>query len=198
MSTEVNQELTDKIASRMKLLVFVLVVVPMILMAIYTEYRFRSIKAIVPYQTAGERDEARMELDVIPFHPVVGQRLYVPAYSHIYHQEGDPYLLTVTLNIRNTDMDNEIVVTSVRYFDTGGKELRSLLTKPLLLSKLAATEFVIARDDKSGGSGSSFIVEWQAGSEVSQPIVETVMVDTSSTQGISFTASAVVLSEDVK
>lgn len=176
-------------------MIFLIVIVPIVLLAFFTEYRFRSIESSIPYQLPNLRDEARMDIEIMPWHPVDGQRLYVPAYSHVYHQKGEPYLLTVTLNIRNTDVDNEIVVTSVRYFDTGGKELRSMLKKPLRLSPLAATEFVIEREDKSGGSGASFIVEWQAGTQVNQPLVETIMIDTRGQQGISFIASAVVLSE---
>ena len=195
MSNRITENQADKISRQIKLLVFLFVILPMLLLAGFVEYRFRSIENSLPDHSPSRRDEARTELDALPWHPVQGQRLYVPAYSHVYHQEGNPYLLTVTLNIRNTDVENEIVVTSARYFDSRGKELRSMLAKPLRLSPLAATEFVIERDDKAGGSGASFIVEWQAGTKVNQPIVETVMVDTSNSQGISFIASAVVLTE---
>jgi hypothetical protein len=195
MSTPFREERIEQISRHLKLLTFLFVIVPIVLLVIFIEFRFRSIEENFPPQTPSVRDEARVELDTMPWHPVTGQRLYVPAYSHVYHQEGDPYLLTVTLNIRNTDVENEIVITSVRYFDTSGKEIRSLLQKPLQLAPLAATEFVIQRDDKTGGSGASFLVEWQAGTEVNQPIVETVMVDTSNSQGISFTSSAVAISE---
>ena len=101
-------------------------------------------------------------------------------------------MLTVTLNIRNTNVDREIVVTSVRYYDTGGKELRSLLDKPLKLSPMATTEFVIGRDDEAGGSGASFLVEWKAGTKVTPPLVETVNIDTSSKHGLAFIAPAIV------
>ncbi len=195
MSGRINEEQADKISRQIKLVIFLFVIVPIILLVLFIEFRFRSIESSIPYQTPSLRDEARMEIDVMPWRPVEGQRLYVPAYSHVYHQQGDPYLLTVTLNIRNTDVAHEIVVSSVRYFDTGGKEVRSMLTRPLRLSPLAATEFVIERDDKAGGSGASFIVEWQAGTEVNQPLVETIMIDTRGQQGISFIAHAVVLSE---
>ncbi|HQZ67246.1 MAG TPA: DUF3124 domain-containing protein [Planctomycetaceae bacterium] len=146
-------------------------------------------------QAPSQRDDHRREINMLPWHPVQGQRLYVPAYSHVYHQKGDPYFLTVTLNIRNTDVKNEIVVTSVRYFDTSGKELKSLLQSPLRLSPLAATEFVIARDDKAGGSGASFLVEWSAGTKVTPPLVETVNIDTTLAQGLSFISPAFVLDE---
>ncbi|EKK04615.1 hypothetical protein RBSH_00054 [Rhodopirellula baltica SH28] len=197
MPTPFSEERAEQISRHLKLLTFLFVIVPIVLLVVFIEFRFRSIEENLPNHTPSVRDEARRELDTMPWHPVTGQRLYVPAYSHVYHQKGEPYLLTVTLNVRNTDVGNEIVVTSVRYFDTSGKELRSLLQKPLQLAPLAATEFVIERDDKFGGSGASFIVEWKAGTEVNQPIVETVMVDTSNTQGISFTASAVPIRETV-
>ncbi|MCC9642826.1 DUF3124 domain-containing protein [Rhodopirellula sp. JC740] len=195
MSTNSREDRAEQVARHLKLLTFLFVVVPIVLLVIFIEFRFRSIEDSFPSRSPSVRDEARMELDSMPWRPVTGQRLYVPAYSHVYHQKGEPYLLTVTLNVRNTDVDNEIVITSVRYFDTSGKEIRSLLQKPLQLAPLAATEFVIERDDKSGGSGASFLVEWKAGTEVNQPIVETVMVDTSNTQGISFTAPAVAIRE---
>ncbi len=197
MSNRVSEEQSDKIARQIKLIIFIFVIVPIVLLVLFVEFRFRSIEASVPFQSPSLRDEARMEIDVMPWHPVDGQRLYVPAYSHVYHQKGEPYFLTVTLNIRNTDVDDEIVVTSVRYFDTAGKEVRSLLNKPLRLSPLAATEFVIEREDKLGGSGASFIVEWKAGTEVNQPLVETIMIDTRGQQGISFIAQAVILSEGI-
>lgn len=195
MSNRISEEKTEMIYRQFKLVFFLFVIVPIVLLVLFIEFRFRSFEAGIPPQEPSVRDDARMEIDVMPWHPVEGQRLYVPAYSHVYHQEGEPYFLTVTLNIRNTDVEHEIVVTSVRYFDTGGKELRSMLKKPLKLAPLAATEFVIERNDKTGGSGASFIVEWKAGTEVNQPIVETVMIDTRGQQGISFIASGVVLSE---
>jgi len=196
MSDRIKERQSDKTSRQFKLVIFLFVIVPIIVLTLFVEFRFRSLEASIPYQAPSLRDEARMELDAMPWHPVEGQRLYVPAYSHVYHQKGAPYFLTVTLNIRNTDAENEIVVSSVRYFNTGGKEVRSMLSKPLRLGPLAATEFVIERDDKAGGSGASFIVDWQAGTEVNQPLVETVMIDTKGQQGISFIAQAVVLSEE--
>ncbi len=83
-------------------------------------------------------------------------------YSHIYHEDGNPYLLTITLSIRNTSVDHDIVVKSVRYFDTQGTEVKSYLQKPRRLAALATVEFLIERDDTTGGSGANFLVEWVA------------------------------------
>ncbi|MFG0256235.1 MAG: DUF3124 domain-containing protein [Rhodopirellula sp. JB053] len=198
MSTQTPADRTEAVYRQFKLLIFLFVILPVVLLVLFIEFRFRSFEAVIPSQEPSVRDDARMEIDAMPWHPVEGQRLYVPAYSHVYHREGAPYDLTVTLYIRNTDVEHEIVVTSVRYFDTSGKEIRSMLNKPLKLAPLASTEFVIKREDKAGGSGASFIVEWGAGTEVNQPIVETVMIDTKGQQGISFVASSVILSESDK
>lgn len=192
-------EMTEKAASKMvqqiKLIIVLTVVVPIVALAVFVEWRFASLKEDHHFSEPGVRDAARMDLEALPWHPVQGQTLYIPAYSHIYQQSGGPRLLTVTLSVRNTDRDAEIVLTSVRYYDTAGKELRSMVEKPLRLGPLASTEFVIEQKDKSGGSGASFILEWKAGTPVTHPVVESVMIDTSNAQGISFVRPATVLDE---
>ncbi|MGB3204969.1 MAG: DUF3124 domain-containing protein [Crinalium sp.] len=118
---------------------------------------------------------------------VIGQTIYVPAYSHIYFENQQQAIdLSATLSIRNTDLNNSIIVTSVLYYDTNGKLVKSYLEKPITLTSLASTDFVVERTDKSGGLGASFIVEWVAEKKVSNPIVEAVMISAANTQGISF------------
>lgn len=54
----------------------------------------------------------------------MGQTIYVPVYSHIYHQDQQKiFNLAATLSIRNTDLTNPIIITSVRYYDSDGKLL---------------------------------------------------------------------------
>jgi hypothetical protein len=61
----------------------------------------------------------------------VGQTIYVPAYSHIYSGNNErPFLLTVTLSIRNIDPKHEITITEVDYYETQGKRLRVYLNQP--------------------------------------------------------------------
>ncbi|MCD0458231.1 DUF3124 domain-containing protein [Roseiconus lacunae] len=196
MAGRITDENADGLFRRLKLLAFLTIVIPAVILVVFIELRFRSIEQSIPFQQAGTRDRYREEIDTLPTDPVAGQTLYAPAYSHIYHQKGAPYLLTVTLYVRNTDPEHEIVVSSVRYFDTGGREIRSLLNKPLRLAPLAATEFVIEKEDRIGGSGASFLVQWQASQDVTRPVVETVNVDTSGAQGISFIVPATVISEN--
>ena len=127
--------------------------------------------------------------------PSVGQVVYVPAYSHVYESEGKPYLLTTTLSIRNVSMEHELIVKAIRYFDTRGIERRSFLKKPVRLQALGTTEVLVERSDVSGGSGANFLVEWYATSPVNAPVIEAVMIDTTSQQGISFARRGVVINE---
>ena len=47
-----------------------------------------------------------------------GETIYVPAYSHIYVGSNEqPFLLTVTLSIRNIDPANSLTVTAVDYYE---------------------------------------------------------------------------------
>ena len=118
-----------------------------------------------------------------------GQRVYVPAYSHIYSgNQEKPFLLTVTLSIRNIDPTNIIKITRVDYYETQGKLLKKYVNKPMLLNALESLRYVIPEKDKSGGSGANFIVEWQSDKPVNRPIIESVMIGTQSSQGVSFTS----------
>jgi len=58
---------------------------------------------------------------------------------------------------------------------------------------MATKDYVVEEDDKSGGAGAGFIVEWQAANSVFEPIVEAVMISTKSSQGISFISAGRVL-----
>ena len=118
-----------------------------------------------------------------------GQTVYVPAYSHIYiGNKGTPYLLAVTLSIRNIDLSNPIIITEVSYYETQGKFLRDFITAPIELSSLASTRYIINQNDKVGGSGANFIVKWKSMKPSNPPIIEAVMIGTQSQQGISFTS----------
>ncbi len=118
-----------------------------------------------------------------------GQTLYVPAYSHIYSGDNEkPFLLTITLSIRNIDMKQSITVTKVDYYETKGDLLKKMLDTSVTLKPLESIRYVIPQKDKTGGSGANFIVEWEAVDYVNPPIVETVMIGTQAQQGVSFTS----------
>ena len=123
-----------------------------------------------------------------------GETIYVPAYSHIYIGNHErPFLLTVTLSIRNIDLNHEINITSIDYYETQGKHLERIHNVPKLLKPLESIRYVISERDKSGGSGANFIVEWSADRPVNPPIVESIMIGARSGQGISFTSRGRVI-----
>ncbi|MFH1102190.1 MAG: DUF3124 domain-containing protein [Pseudomonadota bacterium] len=123
-----------------------------------------------------------------------GQKIYVPAYSHIYSGDREiPFLLAVTLSIRNIDPKGSIHITLVDYYDTQGKLLKKYLENPVSLDPLGSIRYVIAERDKAGGSGANFMVEWKSEKKVNPPIVECIMIGTQSQQGVSFTSRGRVL-----
>lgn len=125
---------------------------------------------------------------------VMGQNIYVPVYSHIYYENQEKvFNLTVTLSIRNTDLNKPMIITSVRYYDSNGKVVKQFLARPVQLGAMASTDFVVARTDTSGGSGANFIVEWIAETEIFEPVVEAVMIGTESNRGISFISPGKVI-----
>jgi hypothetical protein len=101
--------------------------------------------------------------------------------------------LTATLSVRNTDMTNPIIIAAVNYYDTDGKLVRKDLAQPVELRPLAATSFIVDQEDTSGGSGASYLVEWVAQKEVSNPVIEAVMIHTGGNQGVSFVSPGRVI-----
>lgn len=121
-------------------------------------------------------------------------RAYVPVYSHIYTENRDRVLnLAETLSVRNTDDANAIVISSVRYQSNTGKLIREYVPKPVLLEPMATADFVVRLDDTSGGSGASFVVEWQGSKTVNPPLIEAIMISTGSGRNLSFVCRAVDL-----
>jgi hypothetical protein len=125
-----------------------------------------------------------------------GQTIYAPAYSAIaIADNAQLYQLATTLSIRNTDRTLPIVITAIRYHHQDGRLVRDMLKTPLRVAPMASLEFFIREGDTSGGTASSFLIDWVAQPAVSPPIVETVMAGTSGTQGISFTCTGRVVAE---
>ncbi len=123
-----------------------------------------------------------------------GQTVYVPVYSHIYTGDREqPIYLSVTLSIRNTDPNHAISIFRVDYYDSNGQLIKNYLKTPITLTPLATTRYVIKESDKVGGSGANFIVGWKADRQVVSPLIETVMISTRYTLGISFTSRGWVI-----
>jgi hypothetical protein len=126
---------------------------------------------------------------------LTGQSVYVPAYSEVFFVNTErTWDLAVTLAIHNTDPDNAINITSARYYDTGGNMITKFINAPVTLQPWVTEGFVLERTDKTGSIGENFVVDWEAGDPVSEPVIETVIVSTSGTQALGFTAPGRIIS----
>lgn len=135
---------------------------------------------LLPFNTAQADEPATLSQ---------GQTVYVPAYSHIYiGNREQPFLLTITLSIRNIDAKHPVTITSADYYDTEGKRIRQYLEKPISLGPWESIRYIVPQKDKSGGSGANFVVEWTAKKAVNPVLIEAIMIGAESQQGISFTS----------
>ncbi len=143
------------------------------------------------------RDNPSVTVQSAPQSITQGKIVFVPVYSHIYHGDRqEPFLLTITMTVRNTSLTESIVVRSVRYYNSAGKLVKQSTEGDLKIAPLATTAFYIPQQDVSGGSGASFIVEWVTDKKgITEPVIEAVMISTSFQQGVSFTSGGRVIGE---
>lgn len=126
----------------------------------------------------------------------LGQVLYLPIYSHIYHgdldEQGKPTqtLLSAHVSIRNTNSHKPLKLLFARYYDTDGKLLKEFVPKPVLIPPLGTHELFIPRSDATGGSGANFLISWSAEVSVNPPVVEALHVDIQPTRTLTFITSA--------
>lgn len=135
-------------------------------------------------------------VDTATLTPVDGQRLYVPAYSEIYYADSErTWDFAITLAIHNTDEAAPIVVDAIRYYNRRGELVADYSTEPFQLPPLATHTVTVPRDDRRGGVGANFVVDWVAESQVNDPVVEAVMISAAGQQGLSFVITGRVIEE---
>ncbi len=143
---------------------------------------------------SGAADVLHSQNDVLDL--VTGQLVFVPAYSDIYTSgDGRTIDLAITLSVNNTDLTYPIIVTAIRYYDTDGNLVRDYVEEPLRLPAMASTHVIIDPTDETGGVGANFLVEWGAEHVVHEPVIEAVMVNTASQQGLSLITPGRVISQ---
>ena len=102
---------------------------------------------------------------------------YVPAYSSVAMSQGKLRVdFSVTLSVHNASETQPLVVKRIAYFDTAGKQVESYLKAPVALRPLATVSIFIPTDDVRGGTGANFLVDWAATDEITEPVVEALMV----------------------
>jgi hypothetical protein len=102
---------------------------------------------------------------------------YVPVYSSVSMSQGRLRVdFSVTLSVHNASETQPLVLKRVAYFDTAGRMVENYLKSPVALKPLATVEVFIPAADVRGGTGANFIVEWAAAGEITEPVVEALMV----------------------
>jgi hypothetical protein len=128
-----------------------------------------------------------------------GQHLYLPIYSVIQYgdrdRSGSARELPVSslVSIHNTDLDKPIRLVAARYYATDGKFLRDFVSSPRVLKPMETVELLVERRDVVGGSGANFVIQWDAASPVSPPLVQALHVEVQTNRAIVFTTDAVLI-----
>jgi hypothetical protein len=123
-----------------------------------------------------------------------GEILFLPVYSSVYHQTDRTFELASTLSIHNADLNNPINILKIDYYDTDGNLVRKFIKEKVQLQSLQSKQFVIEESDITGGTAAKFVVQWIAEKNVIKPVIETLMISTSSQQGISFKGESKIIS----
>lgn len=123
------------------------------------------------------------------------ETIYLPVYSHIYSHDHQSLKIDLaeTVSIRNTDFRTPIILTSVRHYGTDGKLVKEYIRKPLQIDQMATADFVVPRNDTTGGSGANFVIEWVSRAKVNRPITEAIMIFAASSHSISFLSRGEVI-----
>jgi hypothetical protein len=96
--------------------------------------------------------------------------------------------LATTLSIHNTSEERPLILLRVDYFGTAGNLLHRYLPNPIAIRPLGSVETFVPAEDTRGGTGANFVVEWAANAQITEPLIEAVMVGTLGAQGFSFTS----------
>jgi len=110
---------------------------------------------------------------------VRGQVLYMPIYSNIPHfMDSVEIDMSAFVAIHNTDFYQSIRLLKVQYFNTKGKLVRDFMPNEILtLKPLETVDFYVPYQDKSG-TGANFLIEWKSDSLVTEPLVESITINT--------------------
>jgi hypothetical protein len=119
---------------------------------------------------------------------------YVPVYSTVYLGNREVQAgLAVTLSVRNTSSDRELVVHRVDYYGTAGNLAMQLADHPHVVPAMATAEFFIDHRDPVGGPGANYVVQWSVPEGGTDPLIEAVMIGRSGNIGITFTSRGLLI-----
>ena len=103
--------------------------------------------------------------------------VYVPIYSEIYVDTNNPeHLLAATLSIRNTSLKDSLFISKIDYHNSEGLLVKNFLDRTIGIKPLETVNYVIEKEDISGGSGANFTVELSAKTNKMKPLIQAIMV----------------------
>lgn len=124
--------------------------------------------------------------EAVPVLPISGS-VYVPLYNELYvGGQRSSKNLSATLLLRNTSVDQELVVTSATYFNAEGKPVAELFEGPHVLPPTATATFYVDRSGMPDASISSIVVDWGAEMPIAEPTIEAVVLGSYGAKSISF------------
>ena len=139
--------------------------------------------------TTGEDELAILATD----HPIDTSRMkfhqmyYVPIYSDIYINLNDQNaLLAATLSIRNTSFNDSLFIKRIDYYDTEGSLVRPYIEGTIGLPPMGTVNYVVDKNDDTGGPGANFIVDVYAVDPGVRPLLEAIMVGQHGNRSFSF------------
>lgn len=113
--------------------------------------------------------------------------IYVPIYSDIYADKiNQKTLLSATLSIRNTSFTDSLFVTKIDYYNTDGELVRAYIDNAISISPMATVNYVIEKDDDTGGPGANFIVALSGKTGDLKPLIQAVMIGQVGNNGFAF------------
>jgi hypothetical protein len=112
--------------------------------------------------------------------------VYVPIYSDIYiNRLNQKALLSATLSIRNTSLSDSLFVSTIDYYNTEGQLVKNFIKHPIGLAPMATVNYVIEKEDTSGGSGANFIVKLNSDKDIN-PLIEAIMIADNGNKSFAF------------
>lgn len=150
---------------------------------------------------AGENELKSLELE----HPInkgemeYSDTIYVPIYSDIYLDvQNQKTLLAATLSIRNTSYFDSLFITKIDYFNTEGELVRNYIDNSISIAPMGTINYVIEKDDDTGGSGANFIVVLNAKSKNVKPLIQAVMIGITGNKAFSFSTDGYSIGKSTK
>ena len=112
--------------------------------------------------------------------------LYVPIYSDIYIDKvNQSSLLSATLSIRNTSPIDSLFVSNIDYYNTEGDLVNRFINQPIGLAPMATVNYVVEKEDTSGGPGANFIVHLYSNNKI-KPLIQAVMIGENGNKAFAF------------